>query len=138
MRHGPPAGQRAGAELPDQIGQLAFCEVRIPRHHDELVERGKRGRRRGRRFDEHGRTDGAAPPRQFVRIRRVADVPFDGVTRCLERHTLVETALAGAVAGRAIASDDRRAGAQRREAISVLQKPHVSLDATATAAAPRP
>ena len=78
MRHGPPAGQRAGAELANQIAKLALCEVRIPRHHDELVERGKRGRRRDRRFDKDGITDRAAPPRQFAGVRHVADLPFDG------------------------------------------------------------
>ena len=62
VRDRTPAGQRAGAQFVDKIAKLAFCEVRIPRHHDELVKGGKRGHRRNRRFNDHGAADRSAPP----------------------------------------------------------------------------
>ncbi len=65
---------------------------------------GSSVRRRQRARRQDGRADRAAPPRQFARIRLVADVPFDG-RRCRARGTGGRNGRAGAVVGRAIASD---------------------------------
>ena len=77
MGDGPSAGELARAQLSNKIAKLALCKVRIPRHHDELVEGGKRRSCCDGRFDEDGVTDRAAPPRQLVGIRHVTDLPFD-------------------------------------------------------------
>jgi hypothetical protein len=42
VAHRPPVGQFAAAQIVDELWQLAFGKMRIPRHGDELIEWGRR------------------------------------------------------------------------------------------------
>ena len=104
MRDGRPPVNAPDLQLGDQIAKLAFGEVRVPREHHQLVERRQLRWPDSGRADEHRRADGAAPARQFACIRLVADVPVEWAMS-VASGTGGRNGRAGAVAGRAIASD---------------------------------
>jgi hypothetical protein len=128
-----PAGQRTGAGF-DQLAQLALCEVRIPRHHDEVVKEGRRPPSRPalRRIRD------CRPLGTTATIRRVRRAIFHSTADEVSRaEHVVETEFAGPwpVAQSPARWPSRHSEQRPQEGI---QKPHVLLDAIATTTAPRP
>ena len=97
-RNARPGGRRSSApdrRLRDQVAKLALGQMRVPRQHHQIVQRGQRGRWPARRSHEHRRADGPAPPRQFAGVRLVADVPVDPAVWSPVRHRSVGDSRAG-------------------------------------------